>query len=384
MREKNRNTVVVAKWVLMFFVLGLIIGPAAVRAASSEGQRLLQQLVEAARKEGQLDLMVTSAQGEKGTKELTDAFKQRFGLNIRVNADISGQESQQFNKAAIEVKGNIPPTHDLMQGGDENVLSLKEAGGADAIENWEALLAVIAPESYKVKDKISPFSLAGYGFLWSTRTVVLLFNPKLISEKELPKTWKEMGNAKYAGAFSLPPWTSVALMGLLKYDKDEWLDTVRSWGRNKKQILAYTAGTQRMLLGDIKFLFGNTDDYAREKARDPNAPIGLTFFEDFTQIRWVQYVVRKGAKNPNAAKLFALWATSAEANRIFEKNGFLENVVLGSGPVTTQFLKTIKERNIRPVNWFDSPENLEKFRWLSTDEGKAYSKAIATAQRDGK
>lgn len=353
-------------------------------AASADSKNLLQQLVEGARREGQLDLMVLSSMGEKGARELTDAFKRRFGLGIRMNADLSGQEPQQFNYALNEVKSGIPPTLDLMEGGDENVLWLSEAGGADPIENWEALLAFIAPEAYKIKDKISPSVLSGYGFVWLTRTVVLVYNPKLISRKELPKTWKEMGSPKYSGAFSLPPWTSVALMGLLKYDKGELLDIVKSWGRNKKDILTYAAGTQRVLLGDIKFLFGNSQDYFREKARDPSAPIELTFFEDFTQIRWVQYVVRKQAKHPNAAKLFALWATSAEANRIFESQAFIENVVLGNGPVSGQFLKKLKEQNIRPVNWFDTSQNLEKFRWLSTAEGKEYAKALARAQREGR
>lgn len=353
-------------------------------AAPAGGQASLQRLVDGARREGDLQLMVSSALGEKGGKELVEAFKRRFGLKFNITPDLSGQESQKFNQATMELKSGIPPTFDLMQGGDENVLALREDGGAEPIENWEKILSEISMESYKIRHKVSPAIFGGYGFLWSTRTVVLLYNSKLIAERELPKTWKEMGDAKSNGAFSVPPWTSVALMGILKYNKEEWLEVVRSWGRNKRQVLTYSAGTQRMLLGDIKFLFGNAEDYFREIIRDPNSPIGLTFFEDFTPVRQVLYVVRKGARHPNAAKLFALWATTSEANQLFETHGFTENIVLGNGPITGRFIKKLQQGNIKPANWFDGERELEKFRWLSTAEGREYAKAIARAQREGK
>src|SRR3990167_9130534 len=171
------------------FVITLRPALSASAPAESEGKRLLQKLIEAARKEGQMDLMIVSSVGEKGAKELVDAFKKRFGLNITMNADLSGQESQKFNQAVAETKGRIPPTFDLIEGTAENVLVLNEAGGAETIDNWEQLLAEIAPEAHKVKDQVSPTALSGYGFMRGTRTVVLLYNPKIIPEAEIPRTW---------------------------------------------------------------------------------------------------------------------------------------------------------------------------------------------------
>ncbi|MBI4526266.1 MAG: ABC transporter substrate-binding protein [Deltaproteobacteria bacterium] len=353
-------------------------------AASSEGSRLLQRLTAEARKEGQLNLMVVSSVGEKGSRELMNAFKKRFGLEITMNADLSGQESQKFNQAVAEIKAGISPTFDLMQGSDENVLSLKDAGGSELIGHWEILLREIAPEAHKVKERVSPGELAGHSFVWSTRTVALLYNPKLISEAELPKTWKQMGDSKYRGAFSLPPWTTIALMGILKYDKDEWLEIVRGMGRNKREVLTYDAGVQRVLLGDLKFTYGNADAYFEHKAKDPKAPLAETFFEDLTPMRQVSYVVRKGAKHPHAAKLFALWVASPEANEIFQKHAFSENLVLSQGPISRKVAQALNQRKIKPASWFDSPQTLEKFRWLASPEGREYVRAMARAQREGK
>jgi ABC-type Fe3+ transport system substrate-binding protein len=356
--------------------------PRLARAATAEGKRLLQQLIEGARKEGQLDLMVVSSLGEKGSRELISAFKKRFGLEITTHADLSGQESQKFNQAIAETKEGIPPTFDLMQGQALHANDLKNVGGVEPIQNWELLLSEISPEAYKLKDRVSPQVLAGYGFLWATRTLGLLYNPRLISERELPSTRKEMGNPRYAGAFSVPSWTGTMLMGLLKYNNAEWLNIVKSMRANKPQVLTYEAGIQRMMLGDLKFSEGNSFAYFKQKSIDPNAPLELTFFEDYVPIRELVYVIRKGARHVSAAKLFALWATGAEANRIFDRYGYIENLVLGMGPTSRRILRILKERNVKPIGWFDSPQTLEKFHWLETKEGKEYARAIATAQKN--
>jgi len=151
-----------------------------------------------------LDLTAVSTQGQKGAKKLADAFNNRFGLNITLNADTSGRESRTFGKAIVETKTGIAPTFDLMQGGSENVLRLKEAGGAEPIENWNVLLAEIAPQAYKVKDQVSPPAIAGYGFLLVTRIYGLVYNPKLISEREIPKTRKRWGTRSTRGLSLCP------------------------------------------------------------------------------------------------------------------------------------------------------------------------------------
>lgn len=173
-------------------------------------------------------------------------------------------------------------------------------------------------------------------------------------------------------------------MGILKYDKDEWLEIVRSWGRLKPQVLHYAAAVQRMMLGEINFLETNTHYYLNQKSKDPNAPIEMRFFDDLTPMRQVFYVVRKGARNLNAAKLFALWATSEEANRLFEKHSIIENIALGTGPMTRKTMENLKRQNVTPSSWFDNPKSLEKFSWLRTKEGQDYARAIARAQREGK
>ena len=103
--------------------------------------------------------------------------------------------------------------------------------------------------------------------------------------------------------YSLPPWITTAMFGILKYDKNEWLDTVRSWGRNKGHMLTFAAGIERLLLGELSFLYANAYYYFEQKALDPNAPIGLSFFQDITNLHRAMNVVLEGTRHPNAASL---------------------------------------------------------------------------------
>ena len=93
-------------------------------------------------------------------------------------------------------------------------------------------------------------------------------------------------------------------------------------------------------------------------------------------------MVRKGAKHPNAAKLFALWTTTPEANRIFENEeyGATPNHILDTGPFSRIVSKAAKDSKVKVVSWFDSKESLDKLLWYSTDEGQRYGQDLAKAQ----
>jgi ABC-type Fe3+ transport system substrate-binding protein len=350
--------------------------------ARAQGQQSLQQLIEGARKEGQLNWYPVSSLGSDGAKAIAQVFNKRFGLNIRINADVSGNIATVFSKAIVESKSGLPPTFDVMYGPDHRAFELKEGGGLERIDNWEALLKEISAEAYAVRQKVSPLDIAGYAFLWANRIKCMNYNTDLISEAELPQMIADLGNAKYKGAFSLAPFVTDAEFGTLVYPKDRWMEIVRTWGALNPAIMTYEAGVQRMLLGEFKFLPSNGEYLFEIKGKNPKAPIGVAFFKDLTANSYVFHMVRKNAKNPNAAKLFTLWTTTPEANRFFEVDFITSpNLVLASGPISRQLNALLKERNVKPVSWFDSKENLDKLLWYyQTEEGKRYVAEMAKAR----
>jgi iron(III) transport system substrate-binding protein len=362
-------------------VLELTFGALVHAAAPATAQRPVQQLIEGARKEGQVNLFLVTSLSERGARELNQAFNKRFGLDVKFNSTM-GDASRQFSQTVQELKIGVPPTFDSMYVSETFVFQLMAEGGVERVEGWEELLKEISPEAYSIRDKISPLDLSGHAFAWGTRAKVMNFNTDLIAEKDLPKTRVEMGDPKYAGMYFMPPFITDAEYGILMYPKDKWLEVVRSWGRSKPTILAYDAGLQRLLLGEFKFAQSNDYYMFKYKSRDPKTPIGLAFYSDLTPLTYAWHVVRKGAKNPNAARLFALWATSSEANRIFENLDYSAtgNLLLKTGAMSRQISEALDKRNIKVVSWWDSKKNQDLLRWYSTDEGRAYSRELSAAQ----
>ena len=366
----------------VFFVIGAVGLFGLVSESSAQAPLTLQQLIDGARKEGQLNWYPVSSLGTDGAKAISQVFNKRFGLNLRINADVSGNIATVFSKAIVESKSGIPPTFDVLYGPDHRAFEVKEAGGLEPVDNWEAILKEMSPEAYAVRQKVSPLDIAGYAFLWANRIKCLNYNTDLITEAELPQTIADLGNPKYKGAFSLSPFVTDAEFGTLIYPKDKWMEIVRTWGALNPAIMSYEAGVQRMLLGEFKFLPSNGEYIFEVKGKNPKAPIGVSFFKDLTANSYVFHMVRKNAKNPNAAKLFTLWTTTPEANRFFEVDYITSpNLVLGTGPISKQLNTLMKERNIKPVSWFDSKESLEKLLWYyRTDEGKRYVAEMAKAR----
>jgi iron(III) transport system substrate-binding protein len=328
---------------------------------------------------------MVESQGAKGGKALTDAFKRRFGLDkMTISVDLSRGSAGDANKAIAEYEAGITPSFDVRYFVDEAVLLLKEARAIKRVDHWEVLLKEINPKAYEARNKLSPPPFDGFGFTFATRTDALLYNPKRIAEKDLPRTRLEYGLPKYKGMYSLPPWITTAMFGILKYDKGEWLETVKSWGRNKGHMLAFSAGIERLLLGEISFLYANAYYYFEQKALDPNAPIGLSFFQDLTNLHRAMNVVLEGTRHPNAAQLFALWSMSEEASLLFQEYASHPNTYLGTGSISSGELAELKKRRVDQITWFDSPKTLSSFLWYETAEGKSYAQALDRAQREGR
>jgi ABC-type Fe3+ transport system substrate-binding protein len=368
-------------------LLGLVLtATSTLRQAGAQvpGQQLLQQLIEGARKEGRLDYFTISSMSERGAREIETAFNKRFGLNIRFNTDLSGGEDEKFSQALLEVASGLPPAYDVLQGPEHRPIGLWEKKGIEYIDNWQALLKEISPDAHEVQDKISPLILAGYAFAFGNRVKAINYRTDLIKEEELPETRKDLGNPKYKGMYPMEKWITPTQYGILVYPKDEWLKIVRSGSWWKPPIVHYPVGVQRMMAGEFKFMPSNAYYPFQVKARDPKAPIGLAFFKDVAPVTYVLHVVRKGAKHPNAAKLFTLWATSPEAQRIWENVEYasIENLMLkrGTGPMSTNVREGVAKKNIKLISWWDNKAALEAFLWYTTKEGEEYSQKIERAQ----
>jgi ABC-type Fe3+ transport system substrate-binding protein len=355
--------------------------PVEAAAADSQGKSLLKQVVEGARKEKQVYLYPTTS----GSDEVTAGFRsylKRLGLDLDLKVDATGGSFEKISQAIGETKQGIPPAYDVQFGGAHEIIHLLEANGAKRIENLELLLGEIAAQAVPLLDKISPGPFKGRAFTFGHWVKAIVYNTKLIAEKDLPRTHKDLGDAKFKGTYALPPWTSDADISLLTYDKDQALEIIKGMGRNKAATERESAAVNRMLLGEFKFVDANAHYYYEFKSRDAKAPVGLDFFRDYTTINESMYFVREGALHPNAATLFVLWTLSADGQQVFEKATFQPHLYLPSSKIGREMAEMMKARKVKLVSYVDNEESIKKLKWMSeTEEGKAWTQAIARAWR---
>lgn len=349
--------------------------------ADSSGKRIFNQVIEGARKEKQVYIYIMTS----GSEAVVEAFKgylRRLGLDIELKIDASGGSFQKISQAIGETKQRIVPTFDIQFGGAHEIIHLSDVNGVKQIDNVEPLLSEIAPQALPVLDKLSPGPFKRRAFTFGHWIKAIIYNPKLISVKDLPKTHKELADPKFKGAFALPPWTSDADAAVLVYDKNEALEIVRGIGKNKAATEREEAAVNRMMLGEFKFVDANAHYYHQFKAKDPRAPIGLEFFQDYTTVNEAMYFIREGSRHPNAATLFVLWMLSKEGQQVFERAEKQPNLYLPSSEVAKEMLKMTSEKNVKLVSYVDNEESLKKLRWLGeTKEGKEWAKAVGQAWR---
>ncbi len=372
------------KWIISG-VLSLTLVMVSPPASAETGKQLLDKLIQKAKQEGQLVATVQSSWRRGLPRKLTDAYKKRFGLDIDVTVT-PVRPAKHYPIAIAETKIGSPPTYDVIQAADSENMTLIGVGGTEKIENWKALLSEINPlvGSGKVKpERISRGPFSGHAFQFMRNVKVIIYNPKLISKRDLPKTHKDLANPKFKDMFTQPPWTAhweIAPAVLDNFDKQEWLQIVRQAGKNTNTVLPSSTGSQRVALGEFAFGLGHDAYIARILGRDPKANIALAFFSDYNESNGTYYIVRKRTRHLAAATLYALWMTSPDAQAIWQPR-VAQAQPWGESERDRKQARFIKESNAIVVGFLDNPRTIKLLKWYSTDEGRKYIGDISRAIR---
>jgi ABC-type Fe3+ transport system substrate-binding protein len=351
--------------------------------AASPGKQLLDDLVRRANAEGQLTVTILGSWDQALIPPLADAFKKRFGLNIDVQI-APAAAAQHLPIAIAETRAGNPPTYDAVQGDPTETAQLIGAGGTQPIENWEALLAEVNPlvQSGKVApSQISHGPAAGRGFSYLGNVKQIIYNTRLISEAELPRTHAELVDPRYKDKFIQPPWTShwaIAPAVLDNLNRDQWLDTVRAAGKNGGAVLGEAPGAQRVALGQYAFLLGQDTNVRELRAKDPQAPIAARFMDDYNEYNATYYAVRTGARHPAAATLWVLWMTTPESEAIWQPVVHFAQRY-GESEIDREQARLLREAGSKVVSWLENPRTLELLEWYQTADGRQYLDAMQKA-----
>jgi ABC-type Fe3+ transport system substrate-binding protein len=375
-----------------FLVLALLLvvpllssSPQRAAAATPRAGELLATLVQDANKEGKLVATIQGSWNRDVAPKLADAFKRRFGLTI----DISLTRVASANQFPLEIaatKAGGPPIYDVMQSADAETMQFNGQGGLQPIPRWEELLAAINPDvaAGKVKPgQISRGPLKGVSFLYMANVKEIIYNTKLMTESDLPKTHADLSSPKYAEKFVQPPWTShweMAPQVVRNHGRDKFLDVVRAAGKNTGAVFSESEGVQRVALGQYAFALAQDSYLGQVLSRDPQAPVAGAFFRDYNELNDVYYSVRTRTPHPAASALWALWMTTPEAEAIWQPLAH-SFVPYGNSAIDNEERDVIRRNRAPVIGYLDNADTIALLLWEQTPEGNRYLSVMAKAIR---
>ncbi|MBM4260313.1 MAG: extracellular solute-binding protein [Deltaproteobacteria bacterium] len=284
-------------WIVLALAVAMLIAPAAPLFAQAVN-------IDAAKKEGKV--IVYGSVVPQAMDDLHKGFKAKYGIDVEY---WRGDSTKVSERALAEWRAGRPG------------FDVVEANrGVQLIMKSEGLFAKnIPPSSEKfpaaVREKdglITP---------WRVLPISILYNTELVKPADLPKTWDDLLHPKWMGKICMPDptrhtTTAQFLWNLDTFKKDKWLDYVKALAKQKPIFVESLAPvTNKVIQGE--------------------AHLGITYVKYVKQYKGpVHYVLMDkhladpnyisiGAKanHPNAARLYAEYATSVEGQKHIAEDG---------------------------------------------------------------
>jgi ABC-type Fe3+ transport system substrate-binding protein len=346
------------------------------KPAAASSSAALTQLIEGAKKESELNIVLPSTARPEMIASLEAAFNQTYGLNIRIKSKPAGNYVTNAGVVVTEHKSGTPPSFDTTLGFEDQIMTTQVAGALEPMDNWLELLPPGTPNN---DPTTSPSILKGTAFKFTDQTHVVVYNTSLISESQLPKTTEDLGKPEFKGKISVPEATGNLSMLILVKDNEKVLETYRAWAKNEPKVLGYNDAVSRLVLGELSVVpFPNEYDYFLQKEK--GGPVGMTVLRDFVQVTPNYMAVRKNAKSPNAAKLWVLFNTSPQANKIWFDSVRWMNTSYPNDQLR-ELQKLLQDTGAKTVSWLRDEESTKKLEWIASPEGQAFQERVGRIVR---
>lgn len=280
----------------------------------------IDDLVAAARKEGVLELLAPSTTGKAGVQALADAYNKKYGLNIKVNYSPSSNMTGDISRVVMGAVSGAPAEWDLLLVTDAHHATL---WSRKLLWTFDYAKVGVAPELIQYD---------GGTVALANQFIMPAYNKAILPAADAPKRWEDLLQPKFSGG-KLGMSTATHHLSRLAvgpWGEKKTLEFVQGIA-NQKPILGTLANLYtRLQVGEILLAVTLTDSFITRAQRD-KAPI--VFAEGIQPIVSPTYNagLPRGARHPNAARLFAVFLTSLEAQALWEKyNGQTSALIPGT------------------------------------------------------
>lgn len=242
-------------------------------------------------------------------------------------------------------------------------------------EQLEANSSILSP--YKPKDfvKINPLYNVGTNWLPFTGIMnVFLVNSNLVSMSQMPKTWTDLADSRYAGMISSARADKsgssyMQLCNVIAVYKDRGWDVYKSILKNFQ--ISGSSGSVPKFVSDGEAMVGVTLEDNAYRYVSAGGPVRIVYPADGTVAAPDGIALVKNGPNPKAGKAFIDWCLSKPVQALLVEKMYRRSVRTDceapSGLPSIAEIKTIPY----DFGWAakNQPEFVEKFRALAMELG---------------
>jgi iron(III) transport system substrate-binding protein len=260
-------------------------------------------LFQAARKEGSV-VWYTSLALPSSTA-IAHTFKLKYtGIDVEVHRTGSQRVLQRVMQEASAGIKNV----DLIHTSDAGNYELMKAKG---------LLLKYTPQG------VAPFP-AGFkdkaGFYYGMRATlsVIAYNPKILADKDAPKTWKDLLNPKWSGkeVTAHPGYSGIIMTHVLALVNVYGWDYFRDLAKNKLHVVQSANDPAGIVASGERAVGVNGAEYFYYKTLKQGNPIKIVYPKEGVPLVVSPVAIAKDAPHPNAARLFTEYIFSKEMQQL--------------------------------------------------------------------
>lgn len=309
----------------------------------------LQQIIEVAKKEGEVFCALKSGFSPASMNRLEKEIRNKYRVDLKIRYSPNDSMPKALSTALMEDKVGATPSSDLLTLGAEYLVSGLEAGIFYKVD-WRSLLPKEISRGVIVN--IAPFGDVGVSYYTSQHG--LIYNTQKVSEKEVPRTMKDLADPKWKGKVGIFNYSAQWALRSHVLGKDNVYAVLHAILKNGAIQGTFVDVYNRFLLGEI-WIAGISNSYFNEAKKKgvPTAWQNLDYVYEESR----PLVLRKGSQHPNAAILVALYLVSPEGARFaLEESGGGNSAYAGN---YTYDIQTTNGGTEYVINFKPQPISLE-------------------------
>ncbi|OGQ79257.1 MAG: hypothetical protein A3F90_02535 [Deltaproteobacteria bacterium RIFCSPLOWO2_12_FULL_60_19] len=333
-------------WLVVLSVSGLFPGNG--NAITPTQAERLPRLIEAARREGEIDFAGPSSLTPKGAQALIAALNKKNGLALKLNYVPSTNYPAVVSRVITEIQAGQAPTFDAVYLTEFNMAKLHSRGFLDPFD-WRGIFNYVTRDSIHFDDG---------GILIATIFTLPVYNTNLIKSQDLPKQWEDLVS---------PRWKKKLVVA--KYVQ-HWVSLSEVWGEEKsveflKRLRAqeplyalYPEIQTRLASGEYALAASQVSPFV-EVARQRGMPIDYVDGVTPVPVLFDMMGVPKRSRHPNAARLFVAFSLTPEGQAVWaDFTGRSSLFIPGTPAAKFGRGKKLLMRNMKAL--VENPERFEK------------------------